>query len=83
MNSEDIKALSALLAFIVIIIACFVWLLPISIRQTEELEARREATCVEQYGEGSYYKAIKYGRRASTVEYCVTKDGNLKIFKEK
>lgn len=82
-NSEAIEKLLALLVSIAIIVAFFVWQIPIAIREGEERKAKRNATCVEQYGEGSYYKAIKYGRRASTVEYCVTKDGNLKIFKEK
>lgn len=83
MNSEDIKALSTLLAAIVIIVALLVWLIPASERRQKELEAKTNKACVEQYGDGSYFKSIHYGRGGSTVKYCVMKDGSLKIFKEK
>lgn len=83
MNSNKTEDFPALFVAIVIIVAFSVWKISISIGEEEERKAKRNATCVEQYGEGSYYKKIYYGRDGDVVYYCVTKDGDLKIFKEK
>lgn len=81
-NSEAIEKLLAVLVSIAIIVAFFVWKIPIAIREEEERKAKRNNACIKQYGEGSYFKKIYYGRGGDVVYYCVTKDGNLKIFRE-